>query len=276
MEKAVKNNLKKITDKTLQDLLQNEIILPSTYFETFDQNAKELHVNIQDNNFENEVSDVLTDEFKRINDYMRQTTNNLNTLSEATQHAQQAIKDKDESKLKTINSTLVTMKNEIDALRDLVYLDTLTKTFNRKWIYNHMICEDGTFNHSGLLLFIDINDCNYLATKYGSLLADHVVLYISKYLTSKLRAEHIVFDIARYSSYQFAIFVQEAVTEEILSLITNIRIELENTTLKSKSGLRFKTTFNFGSVEYTLNNDFQNTVETAASLATQERETLNG
>lgn len=272
----MKNNLKKITDKTLQDLLQNEIILPSTYFETFDQNAKELNVNIQEESFEKEVGDVLTEEFKRINNYMNQATTNLNTLSEATQDAQKAIKNKDESKLKTINSTLVTMKNEIDALRDLIYLDTLTKTFNRKWIYNHMICEDGTFNHEGLLLFIDINDCNYLASKYGSLLADHVVLYISKYLSSKLRAEHVVFDIARYSVYQFAIFVQEAVADEIVALLTNIRIELENTTLKSKSGLRFKTTFNFGTVEYTLDSDFQNVVETAASLATQERETLNG
>lgn len=264
--------MKKVTDKTLQDLLQNDIILPSTYFKTFDKNAKKVDVEIQDTDFEKEVSDMLVEEFKNINNYMKQTVNNINTLTEATEDAQKAIQEKDESKLKTINATLVSMKNEIDALRDLVYLDTLTKTFNRKWIFNHIISGDGTFNNAGLLLFIDLTDCEYLADKYGTLLADHVTLYISKYLTNKFRAEHFVFDIARYSDNQFILFIQEETVENITPFLKNIRLELENTTLKSKSGLRFKTTFNFGLVEYTATNDFQNTVEKAASLSTQEHE----
>ena len=53
---------------------------------------------------------------------------------------------------------------------------------SKKWIYNHAIKEDGTFKYAGLLLFIDLTDCNYLADKYGNLIADNVIIYISKYL----------------------------------------------------------------------------------------------
>ena len=119
--------LKKITDKTVQDLLQNEIILPSSYFESFDKNAKDIKVDITDNDFEKEVSDVLVEELKLINDYMGKTIKNIDNLSIATQEAQVAIAQKDVSKLNTINSSLNDIKDEMEALKGLVYLDSLTK-----------------------------------------------------------------------------------------------------------------------------------------------------
>ena len=38
----MKNKLKQITDLTIQEVLGNEIILPSTYFKTFDKNIKKI------------------------------------------------------------------------------------------------------------------------------------------------------------------------------------------------------------------------------------------
>ena len=71
----MKTKLKKITDKTVQDLLQNEIILPSSYFESFDKNAKDIKVDITDSDFEKEVSEVLVQELKVINEYMKKWMN---------------------------------------------------------------------------------------------------------------------------------------------------------------------------------------------------------
>ena len=268
----MKDNLKKITDKTIQDLLQDEIILPSSYFKSFDKNAKSFSVDIKDPHFASEVSNVIEDELKNINTYMKKTVKNIDTLTEATEDAQKAIKEKNENKLKSISSTLIAMKDEIDALRDLIYLDSLTKTFNRKWIYNHAIKEDGTFKDAGLLLFIDLTDCNYLADKYGNLIADNVIIYISKYLTCKFKNEKIGFDIARYSSHQFILFIKEETFANITSFLENIRLELSNTTLKSKSGLMFKTSFHFGLIQYTEKEYFQSTIENAAALSIKEKE----
>ena len=187
----MKKKLKKITDKTVQDLLQNEIILPSSYFESFDKNAKAIKVEISDDEFEQEVSTVLVEELKQINKYMEKTIKNMDNLSKATKEAQEAIKNKDESKLNSINLSLTTMKNELDSLKDLVYLDELTNVYNRKWVYNHAVKDDGTFGYSGTLLFIDINDFNYIVDKYGNLIADNVVIYITKFLSSKLKKEKL-------------------------------------------------------------------------------------
>lgn len=270
----MKHNLKKITDKTVQDLLQNEIILPSSYFESFDRNARDLSIDITDSSFENEVSSVIVEELKNINAYMKKTIKNIDTLTEATQDAQEAIRNKDESKLKSINTSLIDMKNEIDELKNLIYLDSLTKTLNRKWIYNNAINEEGTFNEEGLLLFIDINDFNYIIDKYGNLIADNVIIYISKFLTHKFKKENIAFNIARYSTDQFILFIQNEELINMISFINNVRLELSNSTLKSKSGLTFKTNFNFGLIKYNSHDLFQTTLETAVELSIKDKENM--
>lgn len=249
--------MKKITDKTIQDLLQNEVILPSVYFKSFDQNAKELSVNITDEHFENEVNTVIADELKNINAYMRETLKNIELLATATEGAQKAINDKDTCELDTLSKRLVKMKGEMQALKDSIYIDSLTKTFNKKWIYNHALSAQGTFEESGLLLLIDVNDSQYLANKYGDLIADNVIIYIAKFLTLKFEHEKIDFNIAKFSHDQFVLFIKESTLENISSLITNISLEFANTTLKSKSGLMFKTNFDFALTQYSSGESFQ-------------------
>lgn len=269
----MKDNLKKITDKTLQDLLQNEIILPSSYFESFDKNSKDLSVDIKDPQFENEVNNLIVDEFKNINNYMKKTVKNIDLLAEATHEAQTAIIEKDDSKLQSIHFSLTNIKNEIKELKSLIYLDPLTKTFNRRWIYNHNINKDGTLKHKGLLAYIDCSDCNYIAEQYGNLLADNVILYITKFLNQKLNDQNIDAEIARYSNNQFILFTHNERPDIITSFLKNISLKLANTTLKSKTGLMLKTNFHYAAVSYIANENFQDVIEKAASLSNQNKET---
>lgn len=266
------NNLKKITNKTIQDLLQNEIILPSSYFESFDKNAKKLSVELESPQFESEVSNVIVNDFKNINSYMKKISENIEVLTEATDEAQTAIKEKDTTKLQAVNLTLNELKDEINSLKGLIYIDPLTKTFNRRWVYNYAINQDGTFKNEGLLTFIDLIDCNYLADKYGNALVDNVVLFISKFLTEKFKKENIEVAISRYSNNQFILFIKNESPENMQSVLKNIKMELLNTTLKSKSGLMFKTTFHFGLTQYNSKDVFQDSIEKVAALATQDIE----
>ena len=267
----MKDNLKKITDKTIQELLQNEIILPSSYFKSFDQNAKGMSVDINDTQFESEVSSILVDELHNINSYMKKTVKNIDSLVDFTQEAQKAINEKDDIKLNSLGFGLAVMKKEMQALKDLIYLDSATKTFNKKWIYNHAINEEGLFKEKGILLFINIADCEYLAEKYGNLIVDNVILYIADFLSKKFQKEKIQFQIARYSNNQFILFIKKDTIENISSFLINARVELSNITLKSKSGLMFKANFNFGIIKYAIDGNFQNTLEKAYSLSVQEK-----
>jgi|GEM_PF-400842 len=272
----MKTKLKKITDKTVQDLLQNEIILPSSYFESFDKNAKDINLDISDSDFEKEVSDVLVDELKIINQYMKKTIENIDNLSKATKDAQDAIQNKDDKKLDTINNSLGDIKNELESLKGLVYLDSLTKVYNRKWVYNQAILDDGTIGYKGILLLVDIADFNYIVDKYGNLIADNVVIYISKFLSQKLKKENLSFEIARYSNDQFILFIKNENIAELNSLVNNVRLEFSNSTLKSKSGLTFKTNFSFGATTFKENDDFQKLLEEAATMEDIDRDQLKG
>ncbi|NQY93696.1 MAG: diguanylate cyclase [Campylobacteraceae bacterium] len=272
----MKTKLKKITDKTVQDLLQNEIILPSSYFESFDKNAKDIKVDITDSDFEKEVSEVLVQELKVINEYMKKTIKNIDNLSKATEEAQVAIQNKDESKLNSINSSLNDIKEELESLKGLVYLDSLTKVYNRKWVYNQAIEEDGTFGYKGILLFIDITDFNYIVDKYGNLIADNVIIYISKFLSQKLKKEGFAFEIARYSNDQFVLFIKDDKLDSIITYVNNLRLEFSNSTLKSKSGLTFKTNFTFGATRFTQSDDFQRILEKVAAIEDLDFENIKG
>ena len=55
----MKKKLEQITNLTLNDLLNNKIILPSSYFEKFTYHAKEIEVNIEDENFSKEIKQFL-------------------------------------------------------------------------------------------------------------------------------------------------------------------------------------------------------------------------
>lgn len=268
----MKGNLRKITDKTIQDLLQNEVILPSSYFKSFDKNARDLHVDLDTADFEQEISELIVEELNNINRYMNKAVENIDMLSSTTEDAQQAIKDNDAPKLKLLNSKLSKMKSEISELKNQIYLDPLTQTYSRRWIYNQAINNDGSFKNEGLLLFINLVDCDYLAHKYGNLLADNVIQYIAKFLSNKFNAENLDYEIARYSNNQFTLFIKGEKLESLNTFVKNIRLILGNTTLKSKAGLMFKTTFNFGIVEYNSKTNFQDSIEKAASTSFQPNE----
>ena len=59
----MKKQLKKITDLTINELLNNEIILPSTYLDKFNYHAKELEVDLDDENFNKELNNLILKDF---------------------------------------------------------------------------------------------------------------------------------------------------------------------------------------------------------------------
>ena len=63
----MKTKLKEITDSTVCELLGNDIILPSNYFQCFDKYAKTVDLDLESESFEKELSELILDEFNEIN-----------------------------------------------------------------------------------------------------------------------------------------------------------------------------------------------------------------
>eukprot|EP01156_Anaeramoeba_ignava_P010807 Anaeramoba_ignava/a480891_32.p1 GENE.a480891_32~~a480891_32.p1 ORF type:complete len:278 (-),score=21.96 a480891_32:204-1037(-) len=267
----MKKKLKKITDSTIQQLLNNEIILPSLYFTTFDENAKKETVNLEEESFEKEIEGVVVEEFKKIELYMKRTIQNIELLSAAADDAKDAIKNKDEKKLSQVDELVNGMKEEIKKLQGQLYKDSLTKLYNRKWISYNFLNKEGQFKNSGTMVLIDIKDFGKINSKYGEIIGDSVLLYLSNFLLKKLKEDSDSFELARYEGDQFLLFVKEQDEKEVNSFMNNIRIALSNSTLKSKSGQTLKIIFCFGLSLFEKGDKFLKKLEVTDDLLKEDK-----
>lgn len=251
-----KNNIKTITDKTVNKLLGQEIILPSTYFQTFSEYANELNISLKDKSFTKEINQTIQDDIRKVNKLMDETLKGMEKLSQATSDAQKAIIDKDEEELSVILSQVDEMKNEITLLIGQLYQDSLTKLNNKKWIYDRYLNGSENMQNNGLLVNININDFRYINDTYGEFVGDSALVYISKFLTKKLKEEQIEYELVRFGGDDFIIFITDDILSDIKSLFSNLRSQLLNSSLKSKSGHIFKIVFSYGIIPYKTNEKF--------------------
>jgi len=251
-----KNNIKTITDKTVNKLLGQEIILPSTYFQTFNQYANELNISLKDKSFTKEINKTIQDDIRKVNKFMDETLKGMEKLSQATSDAKKAIIDKDEEELSVILSQVDEMKNEITLLIGQLYQDSLTKLNNKKWVYDRYLNGSENMQNNGLLVNININDFKYINDTYGEFVGDSALIYISKFLTKKLKEEQIEYELVRFGGDDFIIFITDDILSDIKSLFSNIRSQLLNSSLKSKAGHIFKIIFSYGIISYKTNEKF--------------------
>lgn len=267
----MKKKLARITDSTIQELLNNEIILPSLYFNTFDKNAKKESVRLDDEKFEKEIEDIIVDEYKKIDLYMKRTIQNIELLSATADDAQNAIKNKDEDALSKANEIVKQMKEQLKDLQGQIYKDPLTKLNNRKWINYHYLDKNGEFKNNGMLALIDIKGFGKINSKYSEIIGDSVLLYLSSFLMKKLTEDMYDFELARYAGDQFILFVKDQDERELNSFMNNIRIELSNLSLKTKSNQRLKIIFCFGMAEFDEGDNFLKKLETADDLLKEDK-----
>lgn len=241
----MKRELEKITNLTLNEVLNNQIILPSLYFEKFNHNAKELEVNLNDEVFKQEIDSLIIEDFRTIQRYMNSIMNNVSELKKDTKNAKNAILNKDLNSLSDIYKKMMNLEKEVKKLNDELFIDETTKVFNRKWLYTKFLDEDTLFTKNGICLLIDVVDYFYIQKEYGELLARNLLIFISNFISKKLDDEKYDIKIVRYFDDKFFIFILEEDIKEVINYILNLEKMLLNTTLKSNSGLLIKANYRF-------------------------------
>ena len=257
----MKTKLKEITDSTISELLGNEIILPSNYFQCFDKHAKTIEVNIEGDTFEKELSELVLDEFNSINTYVNEAIKTIDTAAELTQEAQEAIKDNNTLLLKNLYTEIGQLKNELITITDNAYKDYLTKVYNKKWIYHKYLSKDIKFKDDAIVVLIDVADYEYISETYNQLISNNLLIYISKYLKTRLEEENLDFNIARYLKNKFIITLKEEDLVQIETILSTISSVLYGTTLKSNSGVMIKPTFDHSSVKVKKDEDFHEVLD---------------
>lgn len=249
----MKKELQKITNLTINELLNNEIILPSLYLDKFSYHAKNIEVNLDDEQFEKELNKIMVEDFNTIERYMSMIMSSVLELKEDAKEARTALLNKDIDTLGEVYKKMINLEKELKTLNNELFIDETTKTFNRKWIYNKFLNNNACFKENGICLLIDVIDYTYIQDEYGELLGRNLLLFVTNFVSQKLKEEGFKFQIARYFNDKFFVFITEENKKDVKNYIVNLEQMLLNTTLKSNSGLYIKANYKFVLNEYQQN-----------------------
>ncbi len=258
----MKNELKEITDFTVTELLDNDIILPSQYFKCFNKYAKTIEINIDDEFFEKELNEFILEEFSSINTYVNDAIRTIDNVSDITLKVQNAIKNNDTIQISKLYDNIKDLQLQLEDITNTVYTDHLTKVNNKKWIYHKFLNNDSNFKNDTIIILIDVHDYKYISKTYNKLISNNLLIFISKYLNNHLKEEKIDFNIARFLSNKFIVSVNNEKTDNLQSLINNVNNILQNKTLKTKSGVMIKPSFKYSIKEVKKDESFHDSLNT--------------
>ncbi|WP_321468162.1 diguanylate cyclase domain-containing protein [Halarcobacter sp.] len=266
----MKAKLKEITDSTINELLSNEIILPSCYFQCFDKNAKNIDLDLGSESFGKELNNLIFKEYNEINSYINDAVKTIDNAANITKEAEKAIESNDSLLLKSLYNQIVNLKKELESITDNVYKDYLTKTYNKKWLYQKYLIDKSIFKNDTIITLIDVKDYEYISNTYNKLIADNLLMYISSFISNRLEEEDLDFKFVRYLTNKFIIIFEEKDIHQINSMVNLVSNMLFEATLKSNSGILIKPTFEYAIKEAKKEQIFHDILETLIKETTSK------
>jgi len=252
------NKLIQITDKTLKEVINAEVILPSTYKEHFENYAREMNLDID---YEVLVEKEAQRRLNEADVIMEKTYCNLDNLQKTTLDAQEAIESQDLDKLAVVTKEIQGLKNAIGDLQQQLHTDSLTKVYNRKWMGENLI-HDGEFFYNGVLMFIDLDNFKIINNDHGHIIGDKVLQYLSAFLRSSLKG----MDIIRYAGDEFIIISKQDQMQICYTQIKQLQEDLLSKKLKATNGEPLYLSFSFGITKFEIGSNFRDVLEIADSL----------
>lgn len=223
-----------------------DILLPSHYAKLYSQEAA-LH-NMALKPEELLDSDLLSEK----------VVHHVIALSACTQRAIEAIEREDKIQLKAILIETKALRSEIEKLRQIVYEDALTKSYNRKWFEDNYLCaEMHCMKKDGILAVVDLNKFKEINDTYGHVIGDKVLIHVAKTL------KETGADIVRYGGDEFLLMFSASESslgirhriEDMIERFNKISFKFEKES--------FKVSFAYGISPFEKNSSANNIIDLA-------------
>ena len=248
--------LELISNETRSAVNNISIVTPSIYKSFFKKNALAHDTELDD---EEKMTDSLLD--NKIQ--MCSTVQNLNSqnvmqLSNSTNKAITAIREKDEATLTQILNETESLRKEIEKLKEAVYKDELTNVFNRKWMHDTFLEEESdNFKKNGTLAIVDLNFFKLVNDTYGHIVGDKVLVFVANQL--KMTKEKVI----RYGGDEFIVLFGETVDQDTaFSKLNQIREKIITQKLKTGEN-SFRVSFSIGTYEFGEGDSLASVIELA-------------
>jgi diguanylate cyclase len=243
MQQIDEKVLEIISNETKDFISGISIVTPSVYTDLFTKFALSHNASL---NEEDKITDyLLSKKISLFTNLQDATSKNAKKLSESTDKALLAIKDKNEDILNEVLRETQNLHLEIERLKKSVYKDELTNIYNRKWLNDHFLEDESqSFKDFGTLAIIDLNYFKIINDTYGHIIGDKVLIYIANQL------KKVSNSVVRYGGDEFIIIFSASTTKEnAYAKLTNIREDVIKKHLVVKES-SFKVSFSFGICEF--------------------------
>jgi len=254
-------NLQEITDETIKELSKLEIVLPEIYAEIFFTKAKELNIEINEQDREQALMYAL----EKIQKMKNETEESTSLLKTHIQKARTAIVQKDNDALKNIEDEVVVLEKKIIDLQENLYIDELTQNYNRRWMYEKFLNIEN-FKQNGIFAFVDIDNFKSVNDNYGHLTGDKVLKMIGTLLKKVENANTI-----RFAGDEFILISSYYNLHKLTKLLKSINNNLRGTNLKHENKT-FNISFSFGVIEYKKNDNFKEICKKADDLMYKDKQ----
>ena len=244
--------LQELTDLTIKEILNLEIVLPEIYRDIFYAKAKERGIKVSD--IDKEVALIYA--LQKIQYIQDETERSTSELKENVSNARIAITNKDNMALQFIENNMVELESKIVSLQEELYMDELTRLYNRRWLFEKFL-KDDHFVSNGLLAFIDINSFKSINDNFGHLIGDKVLHVMGKVLKKVQNTTAI-----RFAGDEFIILHPNEDEDEIHKILHNVNLNLKKTPFKHNHEV-FYIDFSFGIAPFKAKDDFKPVLEAA-------------
>ena len=251
--------LQEITDAVLKELRKFEIVTPEIFSSLYQQKAKELNL-IDKIDIKELSSESVLNKYYKLQEV---TKENVEFLSENASKAKEAIKNRDESLLNDVHSKMESLMEKISKLQKQVYLDELTKIYNRKYLFEEVLDQD-YFKEDGIITFIDLDKFKVINDNFGHIVGDKVLS-----LTAKMLSEIKESDVIRYGGDEF-IVVSKLDKKKVEKFFKNLIASLSKKSFKHQDK-KFKIGFSYGIEKFQKGDSFSTIVEKVDEIMYEQK-----
>jgi len=259
-KKESKNMIKnyiKITNIIFEKMKTIDYLLPEEYEELFKKVAKEENISLD----EKEHEKILT----------KSIISQIENLEYVVESSIVAIETGNTQTLKLLLEEVKKSKIQIEKLKQLIYLDTLTRVHNRKWLYDTYLDNNNIeMSTSAKFCLIDINDFKQINDKHGHAIGDKILIYMAN------KFQESGGEVVRFGGDEFIVIFEDSTSlEHINQTFSKIRNQILAKTFKSpNTNTTFKMSFSFGSVSFKSGTEFNNLLYQADTVMYQDKEEI--
>jgi len=235
-----------ITENVKDKIKLLKIVFPSHYAKIYSEEARLCELELHPNELLN--SEMLSEK----------VVHHVISLYSCTERAIDAIESEDKTTLVAVLTEAKLLRNEIDELRKIVYEDTLTKSYNRKYFEDIYLSSDKlTLLEDGVVVVIDLNKFKFINDTFGHIMGDKVLIHIA----NKLKESGG--DVVRYGGDEFLILFKGSESPSSITKRLEAMIHKCDKTSFKIDERSFKISFAYGITPFKRGSTFSTVMDVA-------------